>query len=176
MVPGNMQQTGDTQTSAQGDNSTNTQNTGNTATSQDVDTENKDVQTSGIAGENSSTEDNSKKSTGASVEALVQLGEDFLDAAFAGDIDDMIELCSNSAADDIEKDPKKYLGTKPDYKIDKIDTTIKPLGTGKYLVHSTVSAAKKDDKNKKLLNFKYSATVEKVNEDYYIIDFKKDSK
>jgi len=168
-----MQQTGDTQVSTQDNGIQNNKDNRNTEDSGET-TKNGTVP--GPGDDNSRTRDEVNKNNHASVETLIKLGEDFLDAAFAGDIDDMIGLSSDAMADDIEKNPKKYLGTKPDYNIDKIDTSIKALGEGKYLVQSSVSAAKKNDEAKKLYNFKYSATIEKVNDDYYIIDFKKDSK
>jgi len=107
----------------------------------------------------------------ASVEVLVQLGEEFIDAAFAGDAQYLSGLCGESLADKIEKSPKLYIGTKTSYKVDKIDVTIKPLENSKYLLQTTVYALGKSDKIKS--EFKYSLTVEKVKGDYYITDYKK---
>lgn len=182
LVPGNIQQTGDTQTSAQENKAANNQTAQNNQNAQDKtnnqskDAANNAADANSPAGGSSKPQSEVNKSNDASVEALLHLGEDFLDAAFTGDVDDMISFCSNSLADDIEKNPKKFIGTKTDYKLDKVDTTIKSLGEGKYLLMSVASAAKKTDKEKKLYDFKYSATVEKVKGDYYIIDFKRDSK
>lgn len=108
----------------------------------------------------------------ASVEVLVQLGKDFLFAAFGNDTDNMSNLCSETFSEKIRKNPKLFIGTKPDYDIDNIDMSIKPFkDAGKYSLLADVSAVKKDNKKKYL--YKYSFDINKVDGDYFITDFKR---
>lgn len=107
----------------------------------------------------------------ASVEALVKLGEDFLKAAFESNVGSMVALCKNELAEEIEKNPKLYIGTKPNYTIDKIDTAVKIMENSKYMLQTVVSAIDKQDNKKN--DFKYYFTVEKVKGDYYIIEYKR---
>jgi hypothetical protein len=75
----------------------------------------------------------------------------------------------------MEEKPEKYINDKPDYAVDKIETSIKPLEDGKYLLMSTVTATSKKDSTKQF-SFKYELTALKEKSDYYIIDYKRPSK
>lgn len=111
-------------------------------------------------------------SSDASVEVLLQLAKDFLFAAYDNNTDDMANLCSEAFAEKISSSPKLYVGTKPDYAIEKIDTIIKPLEyKGKYILESTVTAIKKSNKIKD--GFKYSLSIDKIKGDYFITNFEK---
>lgn len=110
----------------------------------------------------------------ASVEDLVELGNEFLDAAFGGDTEAMMALCDMNLADKIKENPGQYLGTKPQYNISSVDTIIRPgEEKGNYQLQTVVHAIKKDDDVGIKYRYSYLFNVDKVKGDYYITDFKK---
>ncbi|KPU43101.1 hypothetical protein OXPF_33510 [Oxobacter pfennigii] len=103
-----------------------------------------------------------------SVEALIEIGENFLNAAFEGDVDKMQSFCDEALTNDIERNAEDYLGTKTSYNVDHIETLVKPLDTGKYMIFSEVSAI---NKNNKTEVFSYYLTAEKAGGNYFIVEY-----
>lgn len=114
-------------------------------------------------------------SSDASVEVLVAIGEKLLDALFADNEEEALIYCKGALKDAIEEKPEKYINDKPDYTIEGIETTIKPLKDGKYLLMATVSATSKKSPTQKL-SFKYELTALKEKADYHIIEYKRPTK
>lgn len=107
----------------------------------------------------------------ASVEILVKTGKSFISAAFNDDIHGMTSLCDDALCRKIDNNRLLYIGTKPNYVVEKIDITIKPADEeGKYILNAAVDTLKKSDK--KEYTFKYSIQIEKNNLKYYVTDFK----
>lgn len=112
--------------------------------------------------------------TEATVNGLINTGKDFFDALYEGDAEGLSDICADTLKTKIDNDSKSIINTQPKYTISKIDTTIKPGEDDTYLLTSSISVVSKTDKSKKYTH-KYSITIEKVKNDYFVIGYKKEA-
>jgi hypothetical protein len=161
LISGNTSQTENTQNSVQQDNSSENE--------QNAETGAKDSEDEPAPSNVAAFED-------ASVEKLIKLGQDFLNAAFSDNPDKMIDFCDDSFAGKIDSNPGDYIGTKPDYLIDAMKFIIEPQEKNNYILQVEVTALKKDEDTKNKDKFNYLISIEKVKSDYYVVDFKRGRK